>query len=194
MPFSSATKRSPRASNRTLSRLRAYIRADFRMRKIAPSARAFAYNPIVRFTVLLRLNEYLANREASFLLRALPYFWYRRLAIRLGFTVPLNVFGPGLAIVHYGLLVVTDKAIIGRNCRIHMGAHIGGASTGYPVIGNNCYIAPGAKIFGGIKIGSCCRIGANAVVNKSFPSNVTIVGVPAKISSGAGNVMDQAGV
>lgn len=43
------------------------------------------------------------------------------------------------------------------------------------------YIGPGAKIFGKIKIADGIKIGANAVVNKSFLSaGKTIVGVPAK--------------
>ncbi|WP_413468551.1 hypothetical protein [Mesorhizobium muleiense] len=75
-----------------------------------------------------------------------------------------------------------------------MGSHIGGTRTGYPAIGSNCYIAPGAKIYGGVKVGNYCRIGANAVVNKSFPSNVTIVGVPARISSERKDLIDQLGM
>ena len=38
----------------------------------------------------------------------------------------------------------------------------------------------GAKIFGNINLGDNVKIGANAVVNKSFGSNVTLVGIPAK--------------
>lgn len=52
---------------------------------------------------------------------------------------------------------------------------------GYPVIGDNCYIGTGAKIFGNITIGDNVKIGANAVVNKSFGSNVTIAGIPARV-------------
>lgn len=168
--------------NRSLARLIAHIRADFRARMVRPSLTALITNPIIRFTVLLRLNEYLYNKEINICLRAIPLLWYRRLSVRLGFTVPLNVSRPGLAIVHYGLLVISDKATLGRNCRIHMGVHIGGTIGGHPAIGSNCYIGPGAKIFGPVCIGNSCKIGANAVVNKSFPSNVTIVGVPARIS------------
>lgn len=45
------------------------------------------------------------------------------------------------------------------------------------------YIGPGAKLYGGITIGSDVTIGANAVVNKLFPSNVILAGIPAKIIS-----------
>lgn len=50
-----------------------------------------------------------------------------------------------------------------------------------PTIGNNVYIGPGAKLFGGIRIGDNVVIGANAVVNCDFPSNVSVAGVPARI-------------
>ena len=82
---------------------------------------------------------------------------------------------------HYGTLVVNKKAYIGANYRIHVGVNIGGTDEGVPMIGDNAYIGPGAKIFGNIIIGNNVSIGANAVVNKSFPDNVIIAGVPAKI-------------
>jgi serine O-acetyltransferase len=51
-----------------------------------------------------------------------------------------------------------------------------------PILGDNVYIAPGAKIYGNIKIPSNTAIGANAVVNKSFEKENTIIaGVPAKV-------------
>ena len=44
------------------------------------------------------------------------------------------------------------------------------------------YIAPGAKIFGNIRIPDNTAIGANAVVNKSFEEENTIIaGIPAKV-------------
>jgi serine O-acetyltransferase len=59
-----------------------------------------------------------------------------------------------------------------------------GHSDAAPRIEENCYIAPGAKIFGPILIGSNSVIGANAVVNKSFPEgNQSIAGVPAVVIS-----------
>jgi serine O-acetyltransferase len=59
-----------------------------------------------------------------------------------------------------------------------------GKSASSPTIGDNCYIGPGAKIFGEIIIGANTVIGANAVVNKSFPEgNQTIAGIPARVIS-----------
>ena len=48
-------------------------------------------------------------------------------------------------------------------------------SGGVPILGNNIYIGPGAKIFGKIQIVDGCKIGANAVVNKSFSEKKFVV-------------------
>lgn len=142
---------------------------------------------IWRFQRLLRKLEYYGNVKRGMVGRLVYLylkFKYRRLSLKLGFTIPENVFGPGLAIVHYGGIVVNEKARIGSNCRIHPGTSIGASagSTEAPRIGDNVYIAPGAKIFGNIRIANNTAIGANAVVNKSFEDeNMLVAGVPANI-------------
>lgn len=177
--------------------LMGYLRADARSRGVSRPLREFVTDPVYRFTVYLRCNEWLANAKAPIYVRIAPKLMYRRLGVRLGFSVPLNVFGPGLAIVHYGLLVVSPHAKVGKNCRVHAGVNIGGragfasvdeALSLAPVIGDNCYLGPGAKLFGPIRIGNACVVGANAVVNKSFPlDNLTIAGVPAKVIAARGS-------
>lgn len=48
------------------------------------------------------------------------------------------------------------------------------------MLGDNIYLGPGAKVFGHITIADGCKIGANAVVNKScVHENSVLVGVPA---------------
>ena len=49
------------------------------------------------------------------------------------------------------------------------------------VIGDNVFIGTGAKILGNITIGDNVKVGANAVVLRSCGSNVTLVGVPARV-------------
>ena len=50
-----------------------------------------------------------------------------------------------------------------------------------PKIGNNVDVGFGAVIIGDIEIADDIKIGANAVVNKSFlEPGITIAGVPAK--------------
>ena len=51
-----------------------------------------------------------------------------------------------------------------------------------PHLGNNVDIGYGAVLIGDITIADDIKIGANAVVNKSFTEpGVTIAGVPAKV-------------
>jgi serine O-acetyltransferase len=90
--------------------------------------------PILKFQKHLRRLEYYKNCKKGFLSRA--YYFYlqyhfRRESLVLGFTIPENVFGPGLAIIHYGTIVVNSNAKCGRNCRIHASVNIG-ASGGSP--------------------------------------------------------------
>jgi len=140
----------------------------------------------VRFQRRLRKIEYLHNvRRGNIFCRLyliLLEITNHRLSTRLGFSIPKNVFGAGLCIVHYGTIVVSPKANIGENCRIHPSTSIG-EYNGIPTIGNNVYIGPGAKLFGDITIGNNVAIGANAVVNCNIPDNVTVGGIPARIIS-----------
>lgn len=138
----------------------------------------------LRFQLRLRRIEYLHNTAGHNPLKGLWRFVLEvvnhRLATRLGFTIPKNVFGPGLHIVHYGTIVVHPDARVGRNCRLHPSTSIGDYN-GVPRLGDNVYIGPGAKIYGPVTLGDNVAVGANAVVNKSFGSNVTLGGVPARI-------------
>lgn len=141
-----------------------------------------------RFERLLRSIEYHeACREASWWYRPLRTWLYLRhhfASIRLGFTIPPHVFGPGLSIAHRGTIVVNSCARVGANCRLHACTNIGswsGTARAAPVIGDNVYIGPGAVLYGPIAIADNVAIGANSVVNTSFTEpNITIAGAPAR--------------
>lgn len=145
-----------------------------------------------RFHVHLRKYEYYMNCRRDILGKSLRLYhkiMLKKLGMKLGWCIPANCTGPGLCIVHYGPVVINDNARIGSNCRIHVDVNIGAnGDDAAPTIGDNVYIAPGAKIFGDIVIASNSAIGANAVVNKSFPEkSVTLVGVPARVVSREGS-------
>ena len=107
---------------------------------------------------------------------------FRRISVKLGYSIPNNVFGPGLSLPHRGNIIVNPHTTIGENCRIHVGVNIGAHHDKAPRIGNNVYIGPGAIIFGDIEIADNISIGANATVNKSFTEQNTVVaGTPAKV-------------
>ena len=139
-----------------------------------------------RFQKRLRRLEYYRNCEKGFL-RKIYYLYlkyrFRRESILLGFSIPENAFGSGLAIVHYGAITVNSSARIGKNCRIHTCVSIGasGGKPQAPRLGDNVYIGPGAKVFGDVSIGNNIVIGANSTVNKSFSEDgILIAGSPAR--------------
>lgn len=148
---------------------------------------------IWKFQIKLRKIEYAYNvKRNNFFQKVLFWFCYKsfeRYGLKLGFSIPLNVFGPGLCLCHAGTVIVNENVKAGSNCRVHAGVNIGNSSAfgpnwvpdNTPTIGNNVYIGPGAKLYGRITIGDNAAIGANAVVNKDVPSDVTVAGVPAKI-------------
>lgn len=178
------------------SALKSYVRADLKSRGDSRFLKVFLFDPVARFTILMRVLEYGAARRWPRLVRLPLLFWYRRLSVRLGFSIAPGIFGPGLAIVHHGLLVIDPTTRVGRNCRIHQGVNIGGAAQFVdvsemhkfsPRIGDNVYIGPGAKLYGPVVIGDNCVIGANAVVTKSFPdAGLTLAGIPAKVIAEGG--------
>lgn len=143
-------------------------------------------NVIWEFQKTMRYLEYYTNCRTIY--NSLFWFYYkiiyRKLSLKLGFTIPINVFGPGLSIAHYGTIIINPNAKIGSFCRIHAGVNIG-ASAGKseaPQIGDNVYIGPGAILFGDIEIANNTTIGANATVNKSCLENyVILAGTPARI-------------
>lgn len=153
----------------------------------------FAKDEIWRFEILLRKAEYYTNNRQGVinnLLYAFYKFRFHRISVKLGFSIPMNVFDKGLSIAHYGSIVVNDNAKVGKNCRIQESTTIGttGGSSKAPLIGDNVFIASGARIIGDIHLGDNIAVGANAVVIKSCEKNgVTLAGIPAKIISTKGS-------
>lgn len=145
---------------------------------------------IWKFEILLRKVEYDSNCRkgpVGFIVNKYHKFRFHRLSVKLGFTIPPNVFREGLAIPHYGTIVVHASARAGRNCRLQEGVTIGatGGSHRAAVIGDNCYFGSGAKVIGAVTIADDVAVGAGAVVTKDITeSGTTWAGVPARKVSG----------
>lgn len=88
--------------------------------------------------------------------------------------------GGGLFIQHGFATVIAAKKI-GRHCFINQQVTIGYNGDYAPILGNNVKVTCGAKVIGNVTVGDNVVIGANAVVVKDVPANVTMVGVPAHI-------------
>jgi serine O-acetyltransferase len=98
---------------------------------------------------------------------------------------PGAVIGDGFFIDHGMGVVIGETAEIGDNVTLYHGVTLGGVSTEkgkrHPTIGDRVVIGAGAKVLGAITVGSCSRIGANAVVVKDVPEDSVVVGVPGRV-------------
>ncbi len=108
---------------------------------------------------------------------------------------------PGLAPFCY--LDARNGIIIGENT--YVGPHVSIISMNHDmyayeryikegpvIIGKNCWICAGAIITPGVTLGDHTVVAAGAVVTKSFPGNVLIGGVPAKVIRTLGEYGDPA--
>lgn len=90
-----------------------------------------------------------------------------------------------------GGLEIGDDCIIGQYFSCHPENHVAtdlelsirhqGVTRKGIKIGKNCWIGSKVTILDGVEIGDGCIIAAGAVVNKSFPANSIIGGVPALV-------------
>ena len=145
----------------------------------------------VKFSFHMRLCSYLSKATPKLL--TLPFYFlclsiFNHYKYKFGVWVAHStLIGEGFYIGHVGGIVVSDRAVIGKNCNISQGVTIGasnrGRRKGTPIIGDNVYIGPGAKIFGAITVGNNVAVGANCVVTTDVPDHAVIVGIPGKVIS-----------
>jgi serine O-acetyltransferase len=127
---------------------------------------------------LYRLTSWLVKYKLSPL--ALISLWLNR--VINGCVIGAGAkFDEGFVIMHPVGIVINSKVCGGKSIIIESGVVIGDEKGQAPILGSNIFIGAGAKIIGGITIGDNVKIGANAVVLKNVPSNVTAVGIPANI-------------
>lgn len=136
-----------------------------------------------KYQRLLRKTEFYYNCKKSNPCKYFLKWRLLRLGLRLGFSIPLNAFGPGLSLAHPGPVIVNRAASIGANCRVQTCVTIG-ATDGDPAspkIGNNVFLGDGCKLIGDITVADDVQIGANAVVVKSIlEPGTTWGGIPAR--------------
>lgn len=98
---------------------------------------------------------------------------------------PGATLGHSFFIDHGMGVVIGETAEVGNNVTIYHGVTLGGTTLQkgkrHPTIEDDVVIGAGAKVLGNITIGAHSRIGANAVVVKSVPSDSVVVGVPGQV-------------
>lgn len=155
---------------------------------VSTQASIFCYVLNLRYAEYHHNNSfYVEEKGISALYHTIMTFWYfhklRKLAYKTGIQVPPNTVGPGLAIFHFGSIVVNPYAKIGARVKLHPGVTVGRKEElcDTPVIGDDVTICTGAKIIGPITVGNNVVIAPNAVVVKNVPDNAVVAGVPAKV-------------
>ena len=131
----------------------------------------------------LRKAEFYYNQKSHLLKIFYMYHIARKNNIgkKIGIFACINTIDEGLKIYHSGEIVISGLAKCGKNLQLHGCNCIGnkGIDGEAPIIGDNCDIGFGGVVIGNINLGNNIKIGANAVVNKSFKEGV-LVGIPAR--------------
>jgi serine O-acetyltransferase len=96
--------------------------------------------------------------------------------------------GPGFFMGHAVSILITENVAMGRRCRVFHQNTIGLSPglgderrAGVVRVGDDVEFGGGSCAFGDITIGDRCRIGVNAVVDRSFPAGSSIFGVPGQV-------------
>lgn len=149
-------------------------------------------NPVVWAIACYRLSKWVSEGKP---------FWLIRIPLRLVLVFankfcevflqmgisPRATIGEGLYIGHIGGVIISQHAVIGKNCDISHRVTIGVSAMGRqgaPVIGDDVYIGTGATLIGKIKVGDGAKIAANTLVIDDVPEGATVIGVPGRIIMG----------
>jgi serine O-acetyltransferase len=112
--------------------------------------------------------------------------------MRYGFDIsPAAMIGPGLYIGHFGGVVISPYAVLGKNINIAQGVTIGSTSTGprkgAPTIEDRVWIGANAVVVGKITIGREVLIGPGAYVFFDVPSGAVVLGNPGIVVAHTGS-------
>ena len=138
--------------------------------------------PGVKALAAHRVSHFLWNHGFKLLARMHSQFWrfWTQIEIHPGATIASGVF-----IDHGAGLVIGETAIVEKGVMLYHGVTLGGTGkdTGkrHPTVREGALVSAHAQVIGPIEIGVKAKVGAGAVVVSDVPSDVTVVGVPAKI-------------
>ncbi|PMR63526.1 serine O-acetyltransferase [Streptococcus intermedius] len=138
--------------------------------------------PGIKALAAHRISHFLWNHGCKFLARMHSQFWrfWTQIEIHPGAKIASGVF-----IDHGSGLVIGETAVVEKGVMLYHGVTLGGtgkeAGKRHPTVRQGALISAHAQLIGPIEIGENAKVGAGAVVVADVPSDVTVVGIPAKI-------------
>ena len=138
--------------------------------------------PGVKALAAHRVSHFLWNHGFKLLARMHSQFWrfWTQIEIHPGATIASGVF-----IDHGAGLVIGETAIVEKGVMLYHGVTLGGTGKDvgkrHPAVREGALVSAHAQVIGPVEIGAKAKVGAGAVVVSDVPSDVTVVGVPAKI-------------
>jgi serine O-acetyltransferase len=157
----------------------------------------FERDPAARNAFEILLNY--AGLHAIWGYRIAHWLWNHRFIILGRWVSQITRFFTGIEIhpgasignrffIDHGMgVVIGETSEIGDDVTIYHGVTLGGVSLSkgkrHPTIEDRVVIGAGAKVLGAITIGTCSRIGANAVVVKDVPPDSVVVGIPGHVTN-----------
>ena len=138
--------------------------------------------PGVKALAAHRVSHFLWKHGCKLLARMHSLFWriWTQIEIHPGATIASGVF-----IDHGAGLVIGETAVVEKGVMLYHGVTLGGTGkdTGkrHPTVKEGALVSAHAQVIGPIEIGAKAKVGAGAVVVSDVPSDVTVVGIPAKI-------------
>jgi serine O-acetyltransferase len=130
------------------------------------------------------------RRDWRFLGRLISQFarWMTGIEVHPGARIGRNLF------IDHGMgVVIGETAEIGDNVTLYHGVTLGGIAPAvesaaqvdkkrHPTLEDDVIVGSGAQVLGPVTIGRGARVGANAVVVRDVPANVTVTGIPARMT------------
>ena len=138
--------------------------------------------PGVKALAAHRVSHFLWNHGFKLLARMHSQFWrfWTQIEIHPGATIASGVF-----IDHGAGLVIGETAVVEKGVMLYHGVTLGGTGKDpgkrHPTVKEGALVSAHAQVIGPIEIGAKAKVGAGAVVVSDVPSDVTVVGIPAKI-------------
>ena len=138
--------------------------------------------PGVKALAAHRVSHFVWTHGFKLLARMHSQFWrfWTQIEIHPGATIASGVF-----IDHGAGLVIGETAIVEKGVMLYHGVTLGGTGKDvgkrHPTVREGALVSAHAQVIGPIEIGAKAKVGAGAVVVSDVPSDVTVVGVPAKI-------------